>query len=237
MLRSAACRGGPASRLARAADASPFWSPSLAPQSTLASELPPGVLHQDAAFERLEQGPAGVALHFAGGRPPLTARLVVGADGGQSRVRQQVLGDGPPLYIGEAYMRERPPLGAEPTTAAAAAGTSTGAWYRHPPAPDSRTAAGRVDTPAGTAIWRAVTPPPASWPAEPGARYAFGAPPTMFIAAALQDGSVSWQVGRLRDWRRGGRRGWEARSGGSERKVRTVMCRLPSLGSPASSGP
>ena len=87
-------RPGTLSTLPRSARSGPLR------QATVARALPPGVLHQGAAFERLEQGPAGVTLHFAGGRPPATARLVVGADGGQSRVRQQVLGDGPPLYSG-----------------------------------------------------------------------------------------------------------------------------------------
>ena len=81
-------------------------TPSASPsprQSLLARSLPPGVLHQEVQFDRFEEGADGshVTLHFKGGRPPLTARLVVGADGGQSGVRQQVLGDGPPLYQGE----------------------------------------------------------------------------------------------------------------------------------------
>ena len=73
------------------------------PQSLLARSLPPGVLHQEVQFDRFEEAADGsfVTLHFKGGRPPMTARLLVGADGGQSGIREQVLGDGPPLYQGE----------------------------------------------------------------------------------------------------------------------------------------
>lgn len=74
--------------------------PPPTPQALLARSLPPGVLHQQTAVERLEEGPAGITLHFAGGCPPVTARLALGADGSQSFVRQLILGDGPPLYAG-----------------------------------------------------------------------------------------------------------------------------------------
>ena len=79
-------------------------------QSLLARSLPPGVLHQEVQFDRFEEAADGshATLYFKGGRPPLTARLVVGADGGQSGVRQQVLGDGPPLYQGERGRTFRP---------------------------------------------------------------------------------------------------------------------------------
>ena len=72
-------------------------------QAALAGCLPPDVLHQQAPLDRLEESPDGshVTLHFKGDRPPVTALLVVGADGGQSTVRSQVIGDGPPLFLGE----------------------------------------------------------------------------------------------------------------------------------------
>lgn len=71
-------------------------------QGLLAASLPPGVLHEEVHFDRFEDAADGshVTLHFKGSQPPVTARLVVGADGGQSRVRQQVIGDGPPLFQG-----------------------------------------------------------------------------------------------------------------------------------------
>jgi salicylate hydroxylase len=76
-------------------------------QSLLAHSLPPGVLHQEVQFDRFEEAADGssVTLHFKGGRPPMTTRLIVGADGGQSGVRQQVLADGPPLYQDTAIWR------------------------------------------------------------------------------------------------------------------------------------
>lgn len=80
----------------------PCPTASLA-QAALAGCLPPGVLRQRAAFDRLEESTDGsyVTLHFKGGQAPVTTRLVVGADGCQSAVRQAVIGDGPPLFLGE----------------------------------------------------------------------------------------------------------------------------------------
>ena len=89
----------------------PLWSQPPTPsastsfrQSLLARSLPPGVLHQEVQFERFEEAAdaSHVTLHFKGGRPPLTARLLIGADGSQSGVRQQLFGDGPPIYTGKA---------------------------------------------------------------------------------------------------------------------------------------
>lgn len=80
-------------------------------QAALAAALPPSVLHQQAPFERYEQGPAGVMLRFHGGqRLPVSARLLIGADGAQSGVREQLLGDGPPQYLGSAIWRGVAPL-------------------------------------------------------------------------------------------------------------------------------
>jgi 2-polyprenyl-6-methoxyphenol hydroxylase-like FAD-dependent oxidoreductase len=69
-------------------------------QSVLAAHLPPGLLHQQAVFDRYEEADEGVTIHFQGGRPPVTARLLVGCDGGQSAVRKQCIGDGPPVFAG-----------------------------------------------------------------------------------------------------------------------------------------
>lgn len=85
-------------------------------QATLASELPEGVLRQQAPLDRYEDTPnsssdgdgcdGGVTLHFtSGAHPPVKARLLVGADGSQSGVRAQLLGDGPPLFADTAIWR------------------------------------------------------------------------------------------------------------------------------------
>ncbi|KAI3424950.1 hypothetical protein D9Q98_008332 [Chlorella vulgaris] len=74
-------------------------------QSLLAAHLPPGLLHQQAVFDRYEEADEGVTIHFQGGRPPVTARLLVGCDGGQSAVRKQCIGDGPPVFAGAAIWR------------------------------------------------------------------------------------------------------------------------------------
>ena len=83
-------------------------------QAVLARQLPEGVLHQHAAFDCYEESEDGVTIHFqqaassgdSGGGDsdsapsPVTARMLVGADGGQSAVRAQCIGDGPPLFLG-----------------------------------------------------------------------------------------------------------------------------------------
>jgi 2-polyprenyl-6-methoxyphenol hydroxylase-like FAD-dependent oxidoreductase len=81
-------------------------------QAVLARQLPEGVLHQRAAFDRYEESEDGVTIHFQQAAPssdgggsdsapsPVTARMLVGADGGQSAVRAQCIGDGPPLFLG-----------------------------------------------------------------------------------------------------------------------------------------
>ncbi|KAL4436862.1 hypothetical protein ABPG75_004001 [Micractinium tetrahymenae] len=82
-------------------------------QTTLAAELPEGVLRQQAPLDRYAEAPAdgngqgaGPTLHFKPGtHPPVNARLVVGADGSQSGVRVQLLDDGPPLFADTAIWR------------------------------------------------------------------------------------------------------------------------------------
>jgi 2-polyprenyl-6-methoxyphenol hydroxylase-like FAD-dependent oxidoreductase len=50
-------------------------------------------------FESYEEDSQGVTVHFQGGRPgPVRAKVLVGADGYFSAVRQQCLGDGPPDF-------------------------------------------------------------------------------------------------------------------------------------------
>ncbi|KAL4449444.1 hypothetical protein ABPG77_007088 [Micractinium sp. CCAP 211/92] len=83
-------------------------------QSTLARALPDGVLQTGHRFLSFSDGPDGVAADFetAQGVRRLEARLLIGADGGQSAVRQALLGDGPPEFLGMAIwraVRPRPP--------------------------------------------------------------------------------------------------------------------------------
>ncbi len=71
-------------------------------QSTLARALPDGVLQTGHRLFSFSDGPDGVAAEFetAQGVRRLEARLLIGADGGQSAVRQALLGDGPPEFLG-----------------------------------------------------------------------------------------------------------------------------------------
>ena len=61
------------------------------------SWLPPGTVQLSKHFSSLEQHDDHVVVHFADGSS-VAARVVVGADGCFSEVRQQTLGDGPPHY-------------------------------------------------------------------------------------------------------------------------------------------
>ncbi|GAB4822622.1 hypothetical protein N2152v2_009668 [Parachlorella kessleri] len=98
----------------------------------LAESLPEGVLQTGMAFERYdeaagENGGEGTTeghlqVHFRQLRPKadeqesvtVNAKLLVGADGNMSGVRQQVLGDGPPQFLGtviwRAYFPALPPF-------------------------------------------------------------------------------------------------------------------------------
>lgn len=83
-------------------------------QSTLAGALPPGVLHTGHRFLGFSEGPSGLAAEFdtAQGVRQLEAAVLIGADGGQSAVRQALLQDGPPQFLGMAIwraVRPRPP--------------------------------------------------------------------------------------------------------------------------------
>ena len=50
-------------------------------------------------FEAYEEDAEGVTVHFQGAAPgPVHAKVLVGADGYFSAVRQQCLGDGPPDF-------------------------------------------------------------------------------------------------------------------------------------------
>ena len=66
--------------------------------------LPADVIHAGESFERLEQDGARVTAHFASGRVE-QADLLVGADGGRSSVRAQLLPAAQPDYAGYVAWR------------------------------------------------------------------------------------------------------------------------------------
>lgn len=66
-------------------------------RGTLADWLPPGTLQLGKHFIKLDQHDHHVVVHFADGTS-LAARVLVGADGVFSQVRQQSLADGPPDF-------------------------------------------------------------------------------------------------------------------------------------------
>ena len=66
--------------------------------------LPADVIHAGESFERLEQDGARVTAHFASGRVE-QADLLVGADGGRSSVRAQLLPTAQPDYAGYVAWR------------------------------------------------------------------------------------------------------------------------------------
>ncbi|KAL4443809.1 hypothetical protein ABPG75_011546 [Micractinium tetrahymenae] len=76
-------------------------------QSTLAEALPPGTLHTGHRFLGYSESSGGVAAQFetAQGVRTIEAGVLIGADGGQSAVRQALLGDGPPQFLGMAIWR------------------------------------------------------------------------------------------------------------------------------------
>lgn len=155
------------------------------PQSTLAAQLPPSVLRTQAAFSRYEEGgPSwGVRLEFLGGsHRPVRASLLVGADGAQSAVRQQLLADGPPTYQGERRWR--------------AGGLQQAVQHASWPSCLQPALADLVLAHAGSAIWRGVRPRPAWWPR--GAAYCLWAEvPAIVRGFPHPGGDVIWQA-RLR---------------------------------------
>ncbi|WP_321871042.1 FAD binding domain-containing protein [Burkholderia ubonensis] len=72
--------------------------------TALKRALPAGVVHAGESFERLEQDGSRVIARFASGRVE-QADLLVGADGGRSSVRAQLLPDARPAYAGYVAWR------------------------------------------------------------------------------------------------------------------------------------
>ncbi|KWD70558.1 FAD binding domain-containing protein [Burkholderia ubonensis] len=72
--------------------------------TALKRALPAGVVHAGESFERLEQDGSRVIARFASGRVE-QADLLVGADGGRSSVRAQLLPDARPGYAGYVAWR------------------------------------------------------------------------------------------------------------------------------------
>ncbi|KWO40185.1 hypothetical protein WT97_02710 [Burkholderia sp. MSMB1459WGS] len=72
--------------------------------TALKRALPAGIVQAGDAFERFEQDGERIVAHFASGRAE-TADLLIGADGGRSTVRAQLLPDVRPTYAGYVAWR------------------------------------------------------------------------------------------------------------------------------------
>lgn len=182
-------------------------------QRELADALPPGVLHTSHRFLHFTQSEGGVQAEFEtsdGSTVRIEAGLLIGCDGSQSPVREQLLGDGPPTFLGEtqcwlhtnSWLRRAKLL--LPTGGCSAAHClhcnmrPPAGCASLPPTAACCTAASRLPPlPAGTAIWRAVRPVPQGWPVEHG-WCSWAAPPgsgkAVVMAATLRNGQVAWQA-------------------------------------------
>ncbi|KAI3426504.1 hypothetical protein D9Q98_008869 [Chlorella vulgaris] len=84
-------------------------------QRELAQALPQGVLHTQHRFLGYREAADGVQVELATpqGVRQVSAQLLVGCDGGQSLVRNALLDDGPPNYLGVAIWRAVRPVPAD----------------------------------------------------------------------------------------------------------------------------
>lgn len=73
-------------------------------QSVLQEALPPGIISLDHYCTGFTQNSDSVSVHFKG-QDSVKAGLLVGADGLNSAVRQILLNDGPPRYMGSMSWR------------------------------------------------------------------------------------------------------------------------------------
>lgn len=73
-------------------------------QAILASTLPPEIIHLQHRCVGFEQQDNKVEVHFANGKT-VQADLLIGADGINSVVRQEIIGDGTPTYAGRMSWR------------------------------------------------------------------------------------------------------------------------------------
>ncbi|GMH39906.1 hypothetical protein BSKO_07810 [Bryopsis sp. KO-2023] len=74
-------------------------------QKMLADHLPDTCVHLAHPFSELEFDSSGATLRFEGLDKEIRAKIVIGADGNQSQVRQHLLNDGLPRFLGVAVWR------------------------------------------------------------------------------------------------------------------------------------
>ena len=88
-------------------EATAYWRPEIDRpdlRRLLLGALQPGTVRWGQSFERLDEQPDGrLALHFAD-QPPQMADVVIGANGGRSRVRRYTTGT-EPRYSGTVYVQ------------------------------------------------------------------------------------------------------------------------------------
>lgn len=75
-------------------------------RNALAQFVPENAICLNKKFSSIEQHTDYVKLHFTDGTS-VQARLVIGADGSFSKVRQQTVADGPPIFSGTVFWRAR----------------------------------------------------------------------------------------------------------------------------------